>query len=396
MVQLKGVGPVVISRFSATVVAAVAAGVLGLTAGAEGFRTSVGDGQARFPVVIVRGNAYARGLAQGILLRHEVQRLMASMAQVRAEGGRYRDVSLDAAWDSVRPHLSERWVDELRGVADGAEVPLRALIRAHMVPVVSNYSCSGGSFWGDATSDGRLYQFRNLDHSMDMGLQDVPAIVVSIPEQGLAHVNLTFAGFVGVQTGMNAAGTVLSEMGDSSGDDYPFDMNGVPFFVLFSDLLYEADSLERALAIIQAAPRIKKYHYIVGNGRDLAAAKLRAHAPDLRIWRDEDPDDEVAPDVYRGIVYNAESRDPIACAHIRQWYGQYDAQRVIDLTRSVPIRGSNLMAAVYDATELRLWVSYARGDVEAFERPFVPVDFGALIRYRPEDYEVELEVTVNP
>jgi len=33
---------------------------------------------------------------------------------------------------------------------------------------------------------------------------------------------------------------------------------------------------------------------------------------------------------------------------------------------------------VYDATALRLWVSYARGDQEAYQRPYAFIDLLAL------------------
>ena len=215
----------------------------------------------------------------------------------------------------------------MRGLAEGAGIPIETLRRAYMIPVVSDYSCSGAALWGKATADGHLYQFRNLDYIMDGGLQNFPAIVVMLPDDGIAHVNITFAGFLGVNTGMNAEGTVLTEMGDSPAKDYPYDLDGVPFFVLMSDLLHDAHSLDEALDIVRGAKRIKKYHYIIANGKDLAGVKIKAHAPELVIWKENDPKDEVAPRVFENIVYNAESRDPLAVRHIKENYGKYDAAR---------------------------------------------------------------------
>lgn len=44
----------------------------------------------------------------------------------------------------------------------------------------------------------------------------------------------------------------------------------------------------------------------------------------------------------------------------------------------IPIKGGNVMNVVYDATSLRMWVSYAKGDQEAYERPYVFLDLHAL------------------
>jgi hypothetical protein len=228
--------------------------------------------------------------------------------------------------------------------------------------------------WGEATADSKMYVFRNLDFSLDMHLQDLPAVVVYIPTDGMPHVNPTFAGFIGVQTGMNEKGLALTEMGDSPGRDYPFDLDGVPFHTMLSDMLYTAEGLDAAVEMIKRAKRIKKYHYVFGCGSDGRGVKMKAHAPDLEIWSDNDPDDEVAPNVWKHIVINPESRAPIAFKHIRENYGKYTAEKVIELTKAVPIKGGNLFAVVYDATDLKMYFAYAKGMEEAYKRPFAPLD----------------------
>lgn len=46
---------------------------------------------------------------------------------------------------------------------------------------------------------------------------------------------------------------------------------------------------------------------------------------------------------------------------------------LIELANRIPIKGGNFENVVYDATSLRMWVSYALADKEAFERPYVEV-----------------------
>ena len=389
------------------VVSILAVLVVASFARAEGYRSFVGKGENKIPLVVVKGTPYEMGFAFGKLREKESRQVIlgflqsAQLAEHRAftkEAGkhsgpqRYADAVLDAAWEATSPHIHKRFQEQMRGVADGAGIPLETLRRAYMIPVVSDYSCSGAALWGKATVDGNLYQFRNLDYIMDAGLQNHPVIVVCLPDGGIAHVSATFAGFVGVNTGMNAEGTVLTSMGDSPAKDYPYDLDGVPFFTLFSDLLHDAHSLDQAVGIIKAAKRMKKYHYIIANGKDKAGVKIKAHAPELLIWTDNDGNDEAAPRVFEDIVYQAETRNPLAVRHIKANYGRYDAQRVIDLTKTVPIKGGNLLAVVYDATTLRLWVSYAKGKVEAYKRPFVPIRLGDYLDYRTDGPNVVARV----
>ena len=252
-----------------------------------------------------------------------------------------------------------------------------------MIPVLGDYSCSGAVLWGQATKDNKMYVFRNLDYSLDMRLQEFPMVVVYLPDDGLPHVNPTFAGFVGVQTGINATGLALTEMGDSPGRDYPFDLNGIPFFALFSDLLYRSNNMDTTLKMIEQAQRIKKYHFVIGSAGDNRGVKIRAHAPDLEIWRDNDPKDEYAPDnIFKHIVINAESRAPIAFEHIRANYGNYSIDSVLELTQSIPIKGANLLEVVYNASELKMYFAYAKNRIEAYKRDFIPLDLKNCFDYK--------------
>lgn len=338
---------------------------------AEGYLTSIGKGADKIPVIVVKGTPFEMGKKQGKLIKQDASEMIYSLMK-RVQTGepeRCSNASLDKAWNSIAPYTDTRFKEELRGFAEGTGIPLKMLQRAHAMPVVMDYSCSGIAAWGAATKDGHLYQTRNLDWSMELGAQDYPLITVYIPKEGVPHVNITFAGFIGSNTGMNANGIVLSEMGDSPGKDYPFDMNGVHFTTLFRQVMYDADGLEQAIDLFKNAKRMKKYHYVVGDGANLGAVKMLAHAPDLIIWGDNDPQDELAPEVMKNVVYQDEGRG--AFQPLKKVYGKIGAPEMIDIACKIPIKGGNILDVVYDATALELWVSYAEKQDEAYKRPFV-------------------------
>ncbi len=351
------------------------------TAGAAGYRTSVGSGDDAIPLVVVSGSPYEMGVALGALMKAETRALLGRFlaAAQAASPKRHNNRVLDRAWLSISPHMSQRCIDEMRGVAKGAGVPFVLVRRAHMIPAVSDYACSGAALWGAATRDRGFYQFRNLDYTMRGGLQDYPAVVVYVPDKGIPHVNVTFAGVIGSNTGMNAEGIVLTEMGDSPARDYPFDLNGNHFMFMFRDLLYDAHNLDEAIAMIQKTKRIKKYHFIVGDGKNKRAVKMVAHAPDLVIWPDNDNRDEAAPNIRKGVVYNFEGRSTVGWEHVKRNYGRFDAEATIQLSASVASLGGNLMNVVYDAARLRLWVAYAHKRECAFRRAYVPIDLKAYL-----------------
>jgi isopenicillin-N N-acyltransferase like protein len=347
---------------------------------AEGYRTTVGTGTDQIPLIVVKGTPYEMGKQQGELMKEEATTLVTTfMKAIRSsDTKRFSDKNLDKAWKAIAPHTDKRFKQELIGLAEGTGLPLKLLRRAHVMPVVADYSCSSIAAWGSATKNGHLYQTRNLDWDMNVHVQDHPLIVVYIPNEGVPHVNVTFAGVIGSNTGMNAEGIVLSEMGDSPGKDYPFNLDGAHFTTLFRKVMYDARDLDQAITLFREAKKIKKYHYVFGDGKNRRAVKIIAHAPNMVIWKDNDPSDELAPKVFKNVVYQDEGRG--AYGPIKKVYGKIDHQDMIDCACKIPIKGGNLLDVVYDATALEFWVSYAKKQKEAYKRPFIHVKLKDYIK----------------
>ena len=54
-------------------------------------------------------------------------------------------------------------------------------------------------------------------------------IVLYIPDAGIPHVVPSFAGMIGAHTGMNIKGLALSEMGDASANEAPYQIHAPHF-----------------------------------------------------------------------------------------------------------------------------------------------------------------------
>ena len=364
---------------------------------AEGYRTTLGTAPDNFPVIVVSGTPYEMGLALGTLAKAEIQAFAPRFLEgaQAAKKDACSSAKLDEAWQTMEPFISVRFKEELRGLAEGSGEPLVLMQRVHMIPVISEYSCSGVAIWGAATRNGHLYQIRNLDYSLRDHLQDVPCVVIYVPKEGIAHLNPAFIGSIGCHTGMNAEGITLTEIGDSPGRDKPYDLHGLHFMMMFRDILYSAKSLDEAVQMIKDTKRIKKYHFVVGDGKIPAAVKMKAWAPNLLIWKDNDPQDEMGSHVFPSVVYHAEGRTPTARAHISQYiHGGYDADAVIQLSKAIGTLGGNLMNAVYDGTSREAWLSYAKKDECAYRRPYVHVNLNDFVPYNSANPKVKVEKTV--
>ena len=351
--------------------------------GGSGHRLSLTNGSARVPVAVVRGTPYQMGWHLGRLMRDEIAWLApAAVAGFKREL-QITDEALDQAWATTAGHTDARIHQQLAGLAAGSGQPVRLLQHVHCLPLLMPYSCSSIAAWGDATEDGHLYQTRNLDWSLKAGAHEFPVLVVYLPDRGHAHVTPSFAGFIGAHCGMNARGIVLSEIGDASAKEMPYDLHAPHFTSWFRSLLFDADTLTETLDLFGKVPPTKAYHFVFGDGRtDRRSVKIRAHTggsrprPQIDIWKDDDASDELAPQVLSCVVYHDEGRG--AFPTLRTQRGRLNGPRLIELANRIPIKGGNVMNTVFDATALRLWVSYAGGEQEAYQRPYVFLDLAGL------------------
>jgi len=345
----------------------------------SGYRTTVGTGDDAINLVVVRGTPYEMGKAFGSLMKDEIKAGVNSfIAHAKKEAGPVLsndalfNGALDMAWKSMEPYVDERFKQELQGVSDGSGVDYDTIRRGHMIPAIAPYSCSGVIAWGDATTDGHLYHFRNLDFTVDGGLQDVPVITVYIPNEGIPHANVTFAGVISVNTGMNAEGISLGEKGESPAKEMPFKLDGEHFMTLFRRVLYDAHTMDQALEMLQSARRVKKYYWYVGDGKIPAGVKIKAFAPDMKIWRGGDPTDERAPNILPNVVYQS-IENKIAYEMLSKPGAKQNAESMIAISRAVASDDGNLLNVVYDATDLEMYVSYAEKQEPASKRTYVPV-----------------------
>jgi len=336
-------------------------------------RTSVSNGEDEIPLVVVRGTPYEMGFQVGQAMKNEIHAWVPdALRGVAAELG-VTEQQMQEVWARSAAYSDDRVEQEMAGVADGAEISLGKLQALHAASLLMPYSCSSIAAWGEATEDGHLYQTRNLDWVMEIGAHNVAVIVVYFPDQGIPHVIPNFAGVVSAHSGLNARGIALAEMGDASQKLAPYLAHAPHFSVYFRSMLYDAASLTDTLEIFHRQPTMKAYHFVFGDGQtDRRAVKIQTVGPSIKVWNDNDAKDEVYPNVLPCLVYNDEGRG--AFPTLTASYGKLNGENLVALANQIPIKGGNVVNVVYDATDLRMWVTYAKGDVEAYLRQPVFVD----------------------
>lgn len=352
----------------------------------NGLVKTVGSGTDEIKVLIVRGTPYEMGRQMGSLLKEDIDDCLNDfLTAVKSDDpDMYSNEQLDQAWKTNASYIDSRIIEEMQGMADGSGLPLKIIQRAHMVPVISSYACSGVAVWGSATKNQHTYQLRNLDFTKWANLQEHPLIVFYIPKNGTPHANITFAGYIGSHTGINANHLVFGEKGASSSREYPYDLNGSHFSFLFRSMMYDAKSLDDILNTIKTTKLIKRYYlyFSDGNTNTQGGAKVQVSTPDdvkLSVWKDNDQSDPVAPYVAPGCIYHT-MKNSVAFAMIQKNLGKIDENNMIELSKAVADKDGNLLNVVYDATTLEMWIAYANKWEDASQQTYVHIDMNDFLK----------------
>jgi len=349
---------------------------------------TLGEGEDAVPVVEVWGTAYEMGYAHGRLLAEAVREMCSSTAPAMMQKMNKTPQQVDEVYQRQERFIPQPFLDEMQGLADGAGVTLEEVQRLNTIPDLSEYHCTYFAAWGSAVADGHLYQIRALDYEMEAGIQRHPVLLVYVPKEGNGFVNVTWAGFIGVVSGMNERKLAVSEIGDNFGPKQET-LDGEPMPFLLREILQYCDTLDQATRLIQNSKRTSSYHYCVG---DAKANGGRGEARGFVTSKDQcdvhRPDDQPHPKHLNDLVYMSmgldtpqewpRSHNARLFERLQANYGKIDrivaAQEVM-----YKVRTGNLHAVVYDVSDLKLWVANAEGRSPGYARQYVGFNFGASI-----------------
>jgi isopenicillin-N N-acyltransferase-like protein len=349
-----------------------------------------------YRVLHVKGEPYEMGYQQGALLRNDIRELVHFLFDVKAKeikvefgGIKLLDPKqvIKGIASRQRKYIPERFFEEMHGIADGAGMDVQDIVVANFIPEL--FHCSGFALSGSATKDGTLYHGRILDYGCDWRLQEHAVLTVAEPRGRIPFVNVTYAGFVGSVTGMNAERVSIGEMGGRGMGHW----DGTPMALLVRMVLEEGDTLDQAIAIFRDQPRTCEYYYVIADGKTGKAVGMEASWDVFRTVAMGETHAKLPVAIKDAVVLSAGDRYKELVCRVQKGLGTFDAESARHLMDRPVAMKSNLHSVLFETTTTRFWVANASKDAKpASEQPYHAFRLSELLEHQPDSSSTALPI----
>ena len=340
-----------------------------------GARLEIKNGQR---TAWLTGTPYEMGVQHGKLLGADIRKVTDSTLYVVgfvysvAKGKWFLDDIRDA-WRRLEPHCDKEYIEELKGLAEGAGIPYDEMKIANVFPEL--FHCSGFAVSGDATVGGKLYHGRVLDYMTEIGLQGVQVDFITKRDGAHGYVNVGYAGFIGCVSGMNEKQISLGEMGGRGEGNW----DGTPMAFLMRRVLEKANTLEEAQEIFKTARRTCEYYYVIADGKSRTAVGVAAWPEKIEFVKQGEAHPQL-PNAFGGcVLLSAGDRYKLLSERTKNGYGKIDEAAALDLMKRPVAMGSNLHNVLFVPEDQTYHVAHAstKGRQPAATQPYVKHDLKA-------------------
>jgi isopenicillin-N N-acyltransferase-like protein len=350
-----------------------------------------------YPVLHLKGTPYEMGYQHGALLKEQIRRNLHHLLEVKAKEAPTVQIgpltltvrtAIEMILKLEEPHVPQRYFDELAGVAAGAGLSAADVRAANFIPEL--FHCSGFVLMNSATKDGTLYHGRVLDYAIDWGLQEHAVLVVAEPEGRIPFVNVTYAGFIGSVTGMNAEHVSIGEMGGGGLGHW----EGRPMALIIREALETAKSLDDAVATFRDGPRTCQYYYVIADGETNRAVGMEASWDVFELIEPGKSHPLLPTPVQDCVLLSAGERYQELVRRTAAQRGRFTAEDALKLMERPVAMKSNLHNVLFEPKSTALWVANASADQRpAAEQPYHRFQLSELLQRQPAAEATEIPLT---
>lgn len=371
-------------------------------------------------VLYLKGTPYEMGYDHGSLLKEAVKKNISQFVdgQILANREHPQIKPLLDNLPQTLKFIPQEYIDEMKGLAIGAEVPYEKVLLLNLLPEM--FHCTAITVSDDATENGELYHVRVLDYSAGKNLQNSAVLMVVSPEGKIPFVNVCYAGFIGTVTAMNLKKIAVGEVGGKGYGQY----EGMPMAFLLRSIMETAFSLDDVVNILNTTPRTCEYYYVFSDGKIKNSIGFYATPNQLQTITPgsqyalftpttQQGDDKIFFDAstiesspYQNLFYSDKSKQkligllhkqppnslvltgfanpkryPVVIERLLEHYGHINVAVLQSIIKKPVTCQTNLHNAIFAPATLEMWISHASIDgTSASEQPYEHFDLKELIK----------------
>lgn len=352
-----------------------------------------------YRVLHLKGTHYEMGYQHGALLKEHVRQnleyILHEKGAAPVQLGPIRLYPRAAIlsisnYQTKKNYVPQKYLDEIAGLAAASGLSVEDARMGNFLPEM--FHCSGFAVMNSATGDGTLYHGRVLDYACDWKLQEHAVLVIAEPEGGIPFANITYAGFIGSVTGMNADHVAIGEMGGGGLGHW----DGVPMAFLVREVLEKAKDLESAIAVFRDSPRTCQYFYVISDGKTNEAVGMEASWNRFEIIKPGAEHTLLPKPVKDCVLLSAGKRYEELVRRAEANHGKLDAEGAIRLMDRGVAMNSNLHNVLFAPKSTRIWIANATPDKKpAADQPYQEFNFAELLKRRPDAKAPEIALSAK-
>ncbi|MBN1127233.1 MAG: hypothetical protein JXA82_19690 [Sedimentisphaerales bacterium] len=338
-----------------------------------------------YRVLHLKGSPEEMGYQHGILLRDAIRENVGFLLRGdKEEGLEFQGIKLSRSMIAnmltlrFEQQVPKRFVQEMKAMAKGAGLTDVQVIGTNLIPELMH--CSGFALLSEATAEKKLYHGRVLDYGIDMRLQEHAVLIIQEPEGKIPFVNVSYAGFIGSVTGMNAAQVSIGEMGGGGVGQW----EGIPMSFLVRMVLEDADSLEEAINVFQDNPRTCEYYYVIADAKVDSAVGMKAVPEKVELVLPGTWHELLPMPVKNTVLMSAGDRYHNLSQLVAKGYGTFTQETAIRLMDAPVAMKSNLHDVLMVPQDGILYVANASKDGSpAWKQKYYRFDLHTLMNEKP-------------
>jgi hypothetical protein len=201
----------------------------------------------------------------------------------------------------------------------------------HALQNLALVGCTSFGTWGERSADGQLIIGRNFDFYVGDRFADNKIVAFMKPSQGYKFMMVTWAGFIGVVSGMNEEGLTVTI--NAAKSKVPTG-SATPVSLVAREILQYASNIQEALAIARKRQMFVSESFLVGSAKDQRAVVIEKTPDSLDVY-DPHQQEIICTNHFQGnALRNTES-------NIRQMNESASAYRYQRLNELLEANGKN-------------------------------------------------------